>query len=146
MTSILAFLLSFNYPKTILNSGCQFQTQHFSFPSLLQMHITSSFQLRFVHHLKRWTFDFSSFKTISSFPKIDLKKCSKLYLKVRVNVTAKFWVPKFHVNLITFASNLLHYGCLPSISIHNILLVFHVYGLLFTPFLGLFMAHKSQVS
>ena len=25
-----------------------------------------------------------------------------------------------HVNLIAFASNLLHYGCLPSISLHNI--------------------------
>ncbi|RVW81533.1 Retrovirus-related Pol polyprotein from transposon 297 [Vitis vinifera] len=38
------------------------------------MAITSSFQLRFVHHLKRWTLDFPSFETTYSMHEMDSKK------------------------------------------------------------------------
>ena len=82
--------LSFKWPKIILNSSCQFQTQYSSLPSLLQVHITSLFQFQFVHHLKHWTLDFPSFETIYSLPKIDLEKCSKFYLKVKIRPSTRF--------------------------------------------------------
>ena len=40
----------------------------------LPMAITSSFQLWFAHHLKRWTFNFLSFETTYSMHKIGLQK------------------------------------------------------------------------
>ena len=43
----------------------------------LPMAITSSFQLRFMHRLKRWIFDFLSFETTYSIHEMDSRKCSK---------------------------------------------------------------------
>ena len=78
-------LLGFKWLKTILNSSCQFRTQSSSLTSLLQMHITFSFQLRFAHRLKHRVFDFQIFETIYILPKMDFGKYSKCYLKFRVH-------------------------------------------------------------
>ena len=43
----------------------------------LSMAITSSFQFRFTHHLKRWISDFPSFETTYSMNEMDSKKYSK---------------------------------------------------------------------
>ena len=43
----------------------------------LQIAITSSFQLWFAQHLKRWTSNFLIFKTTYSMHKMDSRKCSK---------------------------------------------------------------------
>ena len=45
--------------------------------SCFQMAITSSFQLQFMHHLKRWTPDFLRFKTRYSMHEMDSRKYSK---------------------------------------------------------------------
>ena len=73
-------------------SKWSFTTLH----SCLQMVITSSFQLWFVHRLKRWTPDFLIFKMIYSVPKMNFRNYSKFFLKLRVHVATKFWVPNFH--------------------------------------------------
>ena len=44
---------------------------------LLPMALTSSFQLRFANHLKRWIVDFLIFETTYSMYKLDFRKCSK---------------------------------------------------------------------
>ena len=43
----------------------------------LPMAITSSFQLQFMYHLKRWIADFPSFETTYSMHEMDSIKCSK---------------------------------------------------------------------
>ena len=43
----------------------------------LEMAVTPSFQLRIVHRLKHWIFDFLSFESTYSMHKLDFKKCSK---------------------------------------------------------------------
>ena len=43
----------------------------------LQMAITSSFQLQFVHHLNRWTPDFPSFEMTYSIHNLSSSNCSK---------------------------------------------------------------------
>ena len=43
----------------------------------LPMTITSSFQLRIVHRLKRWIADFPRFETAYSMHEMSFKKCSK---------------------------------------------------------------------
>ena len=73
-----------------------------------------------MHHLKHWTFDFPSFKTISSFPKLTSKSVLNFISKSKCMLVPNFEFQIFMWTWFTFASNLLHYGCLPSISIHNI--------------------------
>ena len=41
------------------------------------MAVTSSFQLRIVHHLKHWIFDFLSFKMVYRMHQLAFRKCSK---------------------------------------------------------------------
>ena len=41
------------------------------------MAVTSSFQLRTVHRLKHWIFDFLSFEMVYSMHQLDFIKCSK---------------------------------------------------------------------
>ena len=55
--------------------------------SCLQMAITSSFQLRFAHHLKHWIADFPSFEIIYSMYTIDSRKFSKFILQLLF-----FWI------------------------------------------------------
>ena len=55
--------------------------------SCLQMAITSSFQLRFAHCLKRLTPNFPSFETIYSMYIMDSNKCSKFFLQL-----LSFWI------------------------------------------------------
>ena len=51
------------------------------FPSalsdILAMAVTPSFQLRIIHHLKHWIFDFLSFETTYRMHKLNSRKCSK---------------------------------------------------------------------
>ena len=74
----------------------------------LQMSITSSFQLQFVHRLNRWTLDFPSFEEIYSMYKMDSYKYSKFVLKFRVYVAIRFWVLNFHATESCFMP---HFPC-----------------------------------
>ena len=65
--------------------------------SCLQTAITSSFQLQFVHHLKRWTPDFPSFKTTYSMHEMDSRKYSKY-----VQQLLSSWI--LHVRFLCFSS------------------------------------------
>ena len=58
--------------------------------SCLPMAITSSFQLRFAHRLKRWTPDFPIFEKIYSMYKMDSIKCSKYVLQLLSLVHVRF--------------------------------------------------------
>ena len=51
------------------------------------MAITSSFQIRFAHRLKRWTPDFLSFEMIYSMYTMDFRKSSKFVLQL-----LSFWI------------------------------------------------------
>ena len=55
--------------------------------SCLQMAITSSFQLRFAHHLKHWTPDFLTFEKIYSMYIMDSRNYSKFVLQLLF-----FWI------------------------------------------------------
>ena len=61
----------------------------------LQMAITSSFQLRFAHCLKRWTPDFPRFKTIYSVYKMDSRKFSKCVLQLLSSWISSCLIPLF---------------------------------------------------
>ena len=67
-----------NFRKLIL------QLRNFSLAwcDCLQMAITSLFQLRFAHRLKRWTYNFLSFEIIYSMYKMNSRKCSKCVLQM----------------------------------------------------------------
>ena len=65
--------------------------------SCLQTAITSSFQLQFVHHLKRWTPDFPSFKTTYSMHEMESRKYSKY-----VQQLLSSWI--LHVRFLCFSS------------------------------------------
>ena len=58
--------------------------------SCVQTAITSSFQLRFAHRLKRWTSDFPSFETIYGMYKMDSRKYSKCVLRLLSLVHVRF--------------------------------------------------------
>ena len=64
--------------------------------SCLQMAITSSFQLRFAHHLKHWTPDFLTFEKIYSMYIMDSRNYSKFVLQLLF-----FWIShsmwRFHI-------------------------------------------------
>ena len=53
-----------------------------SFARLSSNGLTSSFQLRFAHRLKRWTSDFSIFETTYNMHKMDSRKYSKSVQKL----------------------------------------------------------------
>ena len=55
--------------------------------SCLQVAITSSFQLRFAHHLKHWTPDFLTFEKIYSMYIMDSRNYSKFVLQLLF-----FWI------------------------------------------------------
>ena len=114
--------LSSKWPKTISNSSYQFQTQYSSLISSFQTHITSLFHLWFVHH-----FWLREFWNDTFLPKIDFGKCSKFYLKVKVYVTIRFWVPNFHGNLMNFVSCLISHICVPSFLL--IMVILHLSNL-----------------
>ena len=65
--------------------------------SCLQTAITSSFQLQFVHHLKRWTPNFPSFKTTYSMHKMNSRKYSKC-----IQQLLSSWI--LHVRFLCFSS------------------------------------------
>ena len=83
----------------------------------LQMSITSSFQLRFAHRLKRWTPEFPRFKMIYITYKMDSIKCSKFVLKIRVYVTIRFLSSKFPCSWILLHASFSMFSCLLSYSI-----------------------------
>ena len=63
----------------------------------LQMAITSSFQLQFMHHLKRWTPNFLSFETTYSRNEMDSREYSKY-----VQQLLSSWI--LHVRFLCFSS------------------------------------------
>ena len=63
----------------------------------LQMAITSSFQLQFMHHLKRWTPNFLSFETTYSRNEMDSREYSKY-----VQQLLSYWI--LHVRFLCFSS------------------------------------------
>ena len=67
-----SWVLWFRSSRNCLSTWC----------SCLQMAITSSFQLRFAHHLKHLTFDFLIFEKIYSIYKMDSRKCLKCVLQM----------------------------------------------------------------
>ena len=71
----------------------------------LPMALTSSFQLQFVHHLKRWIFYFPSFKTTYSIHEMDYRKCSK-----SVQQLLSSWI--LHVRFLSLLSLLAFMICL----------------------------------
>ena len=103
------FELDFEFISWILKS---FRNGFLALCSCLQIAITSSFQLRFVHHLKYWTSDFLSFKEIYGMSKMDFRKYDKFVFKVTVYVATKFWVINFHA-----AKSFPMFSCLLSYSI-----------------------------
>ena len=66
---------------------------NFSLGSYIESPISSLFHFQFAQCLKFWTLDFSSFETIYSMSKNDLKKYSICHFKVIVYIASKFWVP-----------------------------------------------------
>ena len=85
--------------------------------SILQMAITSSFHLWFVHHLKLWTFNFPRFETIYSMCKMDSRKCFKFVLKFRVYIAIRFLSSKFPCSWILLHASFPMLSCLLSYSI-----------------------------
>ena len=85
--------------------------------SCFQMAITSSFQLQFSHHIKRWTPNFPSFKTIYSMYIMDSTKSSKFVLKVRIYNAIRFLSSKFPCNQILLHASFPMLPCLLSYSI-----------------------------
>ena len=85
--------------------------------SCFQMAITSSFQFWFAHCLKCWTPDLPSFKTIYCMYKMDSKKCSNFFLKVKVYITIRFLTSKFPCSWILLHASLPMFSCLLSYSI-----------------------------
>ena len=65
----------------------------------LPMALTSSFQLRFMHHLKRWIDDFTSFETTYSMHQMGSIKCSK-----SVQQSLSSWI--LHVRFLSLLSSL----------------------------------------
>ena len=65
----------------------------------LPMALTSSFQLRFAHRLKRWIADFPSFETTYSMHQMDSRKCSK-----SVKQLMSSWI--LHVRFLSLLSSL----------------------------------------
>ena len=63
----------------------------------LSIAITSSFQLQFVHCLKRWISNFSSFETTYSMYEMDSNKCSK-----SVQQLLSYWI--LHVRFLSLLS------------------------------------------
>ena len=88
--------------------------------SCLQMAITSSFQLRFVHCLKPWTPDFLSFKTIYSMYIMDSTKSSKFVLKVRIYNAIRFLSSKFPCSWVLLHASFPMFYCLLSYFIMDI--------------------------
>ena len=91
--------------------------------SCLQIVITSSFQLQFVHHLKHWTYKFPSFETIYSMYKMDSRKCSKFVHKFRVYITIRFLSSKFPCNWILLHASFPMFSYLLS---YYIMVIFHL--------------------
>ena len=96
--------------------------------SCLQMAITSSFQLRFVHYLKHWTPNFPSFEKTYSTSKMDSRNFSKFVLKFKVYVATRFWVLNFHQLNLAWC------------------LIFHVFLLSFLLHNGHFSSSKLMIS
>ena len=71
----------------------------------LPIAITSSFQLRFAHCLKRWISDFPSFKTKYSMHEMSSRKCSK-----SVQHLLSSWI--LHVRFLSLLSLLAFMICL----------------------------------
>ena len=71
----------------------------------LPMALTSSFQLRFMHRLKRWIFYFLSFETTYSIHEMDSKKCSK-----SIQQFLSSWI--LHVRFLSLLSLLAFMICL----------------------------------
>ena len=69
------------------------------------MALTSSFQLRFTNHLKRWISNFSSFKKTYSMHEMDSKKYSK-----SVQQLLSYWI--LHVRFLSLLSLLAFMICL----------------------------------
>ena len=108
------FELGFEFISWISKS---FRNGLLALHSYLQMVITSSFQLRFVHCLKCWTLDFPRFEMIYSMYKMDSVMCSKFVLKVRVYVAIRFLSSKFPCNWILLHVSFSMFSCLLSYSI-----------------------------
>ena len=89
----------------------------------LQMTITSSFQLWFAHRLKHWTSDFPSFETIYIMYKMDSRKYSKFFLKVRVYNVIRFFSSKFPCSWILLHASFPMFSCLLS---YYIMVIFHL--------------------
>ena len=70
----------------------------------LPMATTSSFQLRFVHRLKRWIDDFPRFKMKYSMHEMDSRKCSK-----SVQQLLSSWI--LHVGFFSLLSLLAFMNC-----------------------------------
>ena len=82
-----------------------------------QMVITSLFQLRFAHYLKRWTPNFRWFKMIYGMYKMDSEKWSKFVLKVKAYITIRFLSFKFPCSWILLHASFPMFFCLLSYSI-----------------------------
>ena len=83
----------------------------------LQMAITSSFQLRFANHLKRWIPDFPRFEKIYSMYTMDSIKFSKFFLKIRVYNSIRFLCSKFPCSWILLHTSFSMFSCFLSYSI-----------------------------
>ena len=91
--------------------------------SCFQITITSLFQLRFAHRLKRWIPDFPSFKTIYSMYTMDSIKCSKFVLKVKVYNAIKFLSSKFPCSWILLHTSFSMFSCFLS---YSIMVIYHL--------------------
>ena len=61
--------------KRVISQLCKILLLAWS--DLLAMDVTPSFQLRIVHHLKHWIFNFISFEMTYRMHKLNSRKCSK---------------------------------------------------------------------
>ena len=108
------FEVDFEFMSRILKS---FRNDPSTLCSCFQMAITSLFQIWFAHHLKRWTLDFPSFKTLYNMYKMDSRKHPKFALKIKVYITIIFFSSKFPCSWILLYASFPMFSCLLSYSI-----------------------------
>ena len=90
--------------ETTYKMGARLRNCRSALCSCLQTAITSSFQLQFMHHLKRWTPDFLSFEMTYSMHEMDSKKYSKC-----VQQLLSSWI--LHVRFLSLLSLLAFMIC-----------------------------------
>ena len=90
----------------------------FSSCNSLELLIYSMFQLRIAHHLKHWTPDFLSYKTLYSMPKNFFGKCSKFTSNLEYMLLLDF---QFQFECLNFkpcpSTFLFVFACSPTLSI-----------------------------